>query len=333
MVTKYRKLHSIMIAPVFLALLTFLAVLVCGTTASADGNPDKEKVRRPVQGPDIPPAGERYDEWKGFEYTTETEFKVRTYWSYSMPDHEPLPEKGLVQDPEHIEDAVLRITDAKAEPVGGEMKLRSSGYVDITIELVWTGTMNGYEDYELLDDRYIDWGIHWEENTPYPCDAYTGTSLLNYHDADEEKADEGIYPGQAVASSMVESVITWNERTYRLFAKSDIRNASSHDWTTSYENNRFTFSCPGRVETTLTFRVPADYDGLVLAIDKDITDEKADNLDASGNDVPVTDLYADILTTNKGVKQTAADFYFVRVSDLLEKFEAEHSTADHSPGL
>ena len=201
------------------------------------------------------------------------------------------------------------------------MKLRSSGYVDITIELVWTGTMNGYEDYELLEDRYIDWGIHWEENTPYPCDAYTGTSLLNYHDADEEKADEGIYPGQAVASSMVESVITWKERTYRLFAKSDIRNASSHDWTTSYEDGRFTFSCPGRVETTLTFRVPADYDGLVLAIDKDITDEKADNLDASGNDVPVTDLYADILTTNKGVKQTADDFYFVRVSDLLEKFE------------
>ena len=75
------------------------------------------------------------------------------------------------------------------------------------------------------------------------------------------------------------------------------------------------------METTLTFRVPADYDGLVLAIDKDITDEKADNIDNAGNALPVIDLYADILTTSKGVKQTADDFYFVRVSDLLEKFE------------
>ena len=67
--------------------------------------------------------------------------------------------------------------------------------------------------------------------------------------------------------------------------------------------------------------IPADYDGLVLAIDKDITDEKADNIDNAGNALPVIDLYADILTTSKGVKQTADDFYFVRVSDLLEKFE------------
>ena len=357
MVTKYRKLHSIVAAlmrPVVmgcmavlgcLTVLSCLIVLSCGITASAHGVPEQkmhgwqetrgwqeqkapeepEQTRggRPVQGPDIPPAGVRYDEWKGFEYSTDTSFPVRTYWSFFLANEKRLPDQGLVRDPENIEDAVLRITDAKAEPVGGEMKLRSAGYVDITIELEWTGTMKGYVDYDLLDSRYYDWGIRWEENSAYPFDAYTGTSLLNYRDADEEKADEDLSPGQAVISSMVESIITWNERTYRLFAKSDIRNASTSDITSSYEDDRFIFSYPGRVESTLTFRVPADYDGLVLAIDKDITDEKDDNLDAAGNSLPVTDLYADILTTNKGVKQTAGDFYFVRVSDLLKKFEAE----------
>lgn len=350
MVTKYRKLYSIAAA------LICLMILTCGCAGKGSGNdrtrqagsdesgysgsgsdesgggsnpgssheePEQKKNDNPVQGPDIPPEGLRYDEWKEFEYSAETEFPVRTYWSFLMIDGDPIPEQGLVQDPENIEDAVLRITDAKAEPVGGEMKLRSSGYVDITIELEWTGTMNGYEDYEKLDNKYLNWGVHWEDNTAYPCDAYTGTSLLNFRDADEDKADEDISPGQAVISSMVESVITWEERTYRLFAKADVRNASGGDWTSRYEDDRFTFSCPGRVETTLTFRVPADYDGLVLAIDKDITDEKADNIDASGNSRPVIDRYADILTTSKGVKQTADDFYFVRVSDLLETFEAK----------
>ena len=349
MVTKYRKLYSIAAA------LICLMILTCGCAGKGSGNnrmrqtesdesgynesgsggngdegsgpgdgreePEVKKDGSPVQGPDLPPEGVRYDEWKGFKYSIDTEFPVRTYWSFMMASGGPLPEQGLVQDPEHIEDAVLRITDAKSEPVGGEMKLRSSGYVDITVELEWTGTMNGYEDFGKLDNKYLDWGVHWEENSAYPCDAYTGTSLMNFRDADEDKADEDISPGQAVISSMVESVITWEERTYRLFAKADVRNASGGDWTSRYANDRFIFSCPGRVETTLTFRVPADYDGLVLAIDKDITDEKADNIDNSGNALPVIDLYADILTTSKGVKQTADDFYFVRVSDLLKKFE------------
>ena len=324
MVAKYGKRHFIFIA------LVCLIVLIGGTAVRATEDPEQKRSGQPVQGPDIPPAGVRYDEWKGFRYTTDTEFPVRTYWSFHMINGIPLPDQGFIQDPEHIEDAVMRITDARAEPVGGEMKLRSSGYVDITIELEWTGTMNGSVDYYNLDSKYNLWSIHWEENSAYPCDAYTGTSLLNFRDADEEKADEDISPGQAVASSMVESVITWKERTYRLFAKTDVRNASGGDWDARYDDDddRLSFSCPGRVETTLTFRVPADYDGLVLAIDKDITDEKEYNLDESGGTVPGKDLYADILTTDQGVKQTADDFYFVRVSDLLEKFED-----DHRPGL
>ena len=79
------------------------------------------------------------------------------------------------------------------------------------------------------------------------------------------------------------------------------------------------------METTLTFRIPADYDGLVLAIDKDITDEKSYSLDKGGEFVYYDDMYADILTTGNGNKQTADDFYFVRVSDLLEHFDSERA--------
>ena len=293
-------------------------------TAFGGGSPDPDD-KNPASvmvKPDTPPDGQRYDEWKGFQYTDQTEFDVRTFWTFSMYNHSKVSDYDLIQDPEDIEDAMLTIIDCKAEPVGGEMKLRSGGYVDITVEVRWTGTMNGKEN---MHDSIPSWLIRWQENTPYPCDAYTGTSLLNYTASKDEKSGD-ISPGQATATSMVESDVTFNGRTYRLFAKSDIRNSSGGNWSTDFSGDYFTFSCPGSVDTTFTFRVPADYDGLVLAIDKDITDQKSVSLDEAGEFLEFDDLYADILTTSTGVKQSVDDFYFVRVSDLIEHFkDSEHS--------
>ena len=68
----------------------------------------------------------------------------------------------------------------------------------------------------------------------------------------------------------------------------------------------------------------ADYDGLVLAIDKDITDERDYHLTENGEYISSSDLYADILTRSDGTKQSADDFYFIRVSDLLEYFQDKH---------
>lgn len=296
-----------------------------GTTGDSDETvfgedppaPDDKNRASVMVRPDTPPDGQRYDEWKGFQYTDQTEFDVKTYWTFSTYDHSDVSKYDLVQDPEDIEDARMTIIDCKAEPVGGEMKLRSGGYVDITVEVRWTGTMNGKENMSTKIPR---WMIRWQENTPYPCDAYTGTSLLNYS-ASKDEEPQDISPGQATATSMVESDITYNGRTYRLFAKSDVRNSSSGDWSTDFSGDYFTFSCPGSVDTTFTFRIPADYDGLVLAIDKDISDEKSVSLDKSGEFLQFDDLYADILTTSTGVKQSVDDFYFVRVSDLIEYFK------------
>ena len=123
---------------------------------------------------------------------------------------------------------------------------------------------------------------------------------------------------------MAESDITWNGRTYRLFAQSDIRNASFSDWNERQDGDKYRFTCPAALETTLTFRVPADYDGLVLAIDKDITDERDYYLTENGEYINSSDLYADILTRSDGTKQSADDFYFIRVSDLLEYFQDKH---------
>ena len=307
-------------------LLPFIAsvIAVLAISASAEGyvraddNGGDTKVEV-MHGPDVPPDGQRYDEWKGFEYTTETTFPVKTFWTYTMYKTGNPDSFGLVRDPENIEDGVLSIVDAKAEPVGGEMKLRSGGSVDITVELRWTGTMKG-----IFKSGTPDWYIQWSENTADPVDAYTGTSLLNYVDrATEDDRDTSISPGQAVASSMTESDVTWQGRTYRLFAKSDTRNSSSSDWSLyDLDDQKTKFVCPASVDTTLTFRIPADYDGLVLAICKDLSVHRDTHIDQNGNYIHYSDLYADILTTRDGTKQSPDDFYFVRVSDLLEKFSA-----------
>ena len=288
--------------PALAAALSISLFFGSHVAAFGGGQPDPQEKENPASvmvKPDTPPDGQRYDEWKGFQYTDQTEFDVKTYWTFVMYNHSKVSDYDLIQDPEAIEDGKLEIIDCKAEPVGGEMKLRSGGYVDITVELRWTGTMNGKEN---LSGHVPSWMIRWQENTPYPCDAYTGTSLLNYSGSDDDEPQD-ISPGQATATSMVESDITYNGRTYRLFAKSDIRNSSSGDWSTDFSD---------------------DY-GLVLAIDKDISDQKKDEIDETGEFYQIDDLYADVLTTKKGVKQSPDEFYFVRVSDLIEHFkDSEH---------
>ncbi|HAB93930.1 MAG TPA: hypothetical protein DCF49_04055 [Lachnospiraceae bacterium] len=273
---------------------------------------EEEEVLRMV-GPDLPPAGMRYDEWKGFQYSDEVSFDARTYWTILMGKDKVASDYGLVQDPEHVEDGKITFVDAFSEPVGGEMKLRHGGYVDITIEIRWTGTLS-----MTGDDTYYMRGVEWQETPVLPCDAYTGTSLLNYQGDPE---DQDIYQGQAVNSGMVESDVSIGGRTYRLFAKSDIRNSSFSDYTFDLEADPVRMNFPASVDTTLTLRVPADYDGMILAIDKDITDEKPSERNSRGEFAVPPDQYADILTTGTGRKQTAEDFYFVRVSDLLEKFK------------
>ena len=289
--------------------------LFFGSDLSENGEEDASGIV--IQGPDLPPDGQRYDKWKGFQYTKETSFPVRTYWAIGAYDGRSGAAAGLYQNPEHIEDGVLEIVDAKAEPVGGEMELRSGGYVDITIETRWTGTMNF-----TTDDEFNTFGTHisWGDNEVLPCDAYTGTSLLNY--SGEGSENDSINIGEAYDTGMVESDITWNNRTYRLFAKSDKRNASFGETSYRYTGSSLSVTEPGAVETTYTLRVPADYDGVVLAIDKDITDEKADHIDGRAEFLPNSDTYADILTIDTGVRQTADDYYFVRVSDLLEIFRS-----------
>lgn len=290
-----------------------------GTGTHRLPEPGEEKTTSNLMhGPDIPPDGMRYDEWKGFQYTTDTEFDVRTFWTVCSEKHQPSHLYGVFQDPYDIEDGKLKIIDAKSEPVGGEMKLRSGGYVDITVEMRWSGSMRGYQMYEseVYDSS---WYLMWRDTCAYPCDAYTGTSLLNSISSEDAESDS-IAPGQAVDTSMVESDVTWKNRTYRLFAKSDTRNSSFESWSTEEKSDRYNFTAPCSVELTYSFRIPADYDGLVFAIDKDITDERSANIDENGDFLSFSDLYADVMTTDTGVKQTADDFYFVRVSDLLEKF-------------
>lgn len=290
----------------------------------AEDKKDTEQSAMVMHGPDLPPDGIPYDEWKGIRYTTGTRFPLRSYWMlrFGLYGDKAASEYGLRQDPEHIENAVLEITDVKAEPVGGEMKLRSGGYVDITIETKWTGTMRYTVDSGSESEFYSLLASYgWADNDFLPFDTYTGTSLLNYSDDEGDDSIDGISSGEAYDSGFAESDITWKGRTWRIFAKSDKRNASSLDSYTEQIGGMLAVNNPGIVYTTYTLRLPADYDGAALAVDKDIVDEKWDNMDQYGSFRNTTDPYADILTTNSGVKQTADDYYFIKIQDLIREFE------------
>ena len=344
MVTKKRKKLSVIVAALSLALLTSACR---GTEMPYDlpepfesGKEQDEDISKKLfglgehnhgdeedqpdvvmNGPDIPPEGTSYDEWKGIKYTTDTSFNLRSFWAMQGYDSYDMAEEGIVMYPEAIEDARLEIIDAKVEPIGGEMKLRSGGYVDITIETRWTGTMNYYVKPGYFAFPY---SFCFSENPALPFDKYTGTSLINDLDTDDSEKDD-INIGEAVDTGMVESGVTWKGQTYRLFAKSDTRNASFESSYTDYEEGKAIDVVPAAVETTLTLRVPADYDGLALAIDKDITDEKSSRISPKGEWLTNSDTYADILTTPAGVKQSPDDFYFLSVPALIEKFSSKHN--------
>lgn len=239
MVTKKRKKLSVIVAALSLALLTSACR---GTEMPYDlpepfesGKEQDEDISKKLfglgehnhgdeedqpdvvmNGPDIPPEGTSYDEWKGIKYTTDTSFNLRSFWAMQGYDSHDMAEEGIVMYPEAIEDARLEIIDAKVEPIGGEMKLRSGGYVDITIETRWTGTMNYYVKPGYFAFPY---SFCFSENPALPFDKYTGTSLINDLDTDDSEKDD-INIGEAVDTGMVESGVTWKGQTYRLDRKS-----------------------------------------------------------------------------------------------------------------
>lgn len=292
--------------------------------SSGEGKSSDDTDAAAIEGPDVPPDGMRYDEWKGFEYSDETSFSTRSYWGIHLTDNS-LPEtKGFGADSYEL-DGTLTITDVKAEPVGGEMKLRSGGYVDITIDTEWTATVT----YRFSDVYYYLYDyLVWQDVSPTPGDAYTGTSLLNYSDRDDQNAeDNALNIGEGSNSGLVESDVTWNSRIYRLYAGVDSRNASFGGGDYGYDGSNTTITQDLKELGILTFRVPADYDGLILMIPKDISGQKSLGIDERGNILNTKDLYADLLTDISGAKHSADEYYFVKVSDLVEKFQGTENAS------
>lgn len=273
---------------------------------------------RVMVGPQTPPEGERYDEWKGFTYTDETVFDVKSFYSIVTTDGKPAEEYGFVYSP--VIDGTLEITDAGAEPVGGEMKLRSGGYVDVTVETRWKGVIEFR--YSGNANVFLEKKVFTNVSAE-PCDAYTGTAFLNDVSDEENEEAQEINVGEATANSLIESDVTWKRHTYRIYVGDDLKNSSfdmpETDFGEKYTTEKDTVST---IET-FTFRVPADYDGLVLCIPKDVTGQMDARLNERGDFIDADDRYADVLTDFTGQKHDADDYYFVRVSDLLEKFDAE----------
>ena len=73
MVTGKKKLITAAAAGCLaLALAGISSLTMAGSPALAA----EDKTEDVMHGPDVPPKGMRYDEWKGFEYTKDTEFDI-----------------------------------------------------------------------------------------------------------------------------------------------------------------------------------------------------------------------------------------------------------------
>lgn len=287
-----------------------------------------------VHPPRVPPGGQRYDRWQGIVYSSLTAYDVTVSW-YLIAGKNPkaLEEKHYSRDPDRPAGR-FEIVDVRAEPVGGEMRLRSGGYVDVTVRAVFTVNFRYSYDYEQTEekDESNPWsylfetygdeatGIRFGAPVLYPFDMYTGTTLLNYI----RKADaESISVMEATDSGLVESRVVWNGRTWRLYARQDRRNTSGGGFGREAQGGRMTVTAPGSTEIIYTFRLPADYDGLALAFPKEVGRETAELTEEDGDRTPVTEVYAEILMGDDGVPADPGDFVFLRLSDLIALFAGD----------
>ena len=296
-----------------------------------------------IHGPQIPPEGVPYDAWKGIRYSPDKEFNAKITWylkrNESMSGDEfdrKLREKNYVQK-EEMPVVQFRIVDLQAEAVGGEMKLRTGGYVDIVLTTRTSGELQysfdaGADHTDVLDmlgigkddplyDVYtvemndIATGIRFADPGFIPFDMYTGAKLLNTVISN----NRGIYPGEAVDSGFVESHVSWKGRTYRLLARQDDRNLGG-EWLRRIENGRYIVTINVRTESVYTFRIPADYDGLALCCPKTVYADDP-NAEYEETEQTVHEVYMDILTENDGSEISLEDVWFIRVSDLLKQTE------------
>ena len=304
-----------------------------------------------IHGPLMPPEGMAYDEWKGIRYARDTVFALELDWhpySYQLKSGNGSRKYLREYVKEYLNDEMtakfgyrlepanpvgrFEIFSAEAEPVGGEMKLRTGGYVDITVKArtsadfrySFTYTEELYEGLTPSSADSIS-GFGFSDGEMYPFDLYTGVSLLNFI---PNESTEDISPHEATDSGFVESHVSWNGRSIRILAREDHRNAGSNGWERSVEGDRCIVRIDNVVtEVIYTFRVPADYDGLAFAFPKSFAYQKPEEKKAL---VYPVEVYADILTNSDGEPIPLENYYFVRVSDLLQYF-AQQAPAEGAP--
>ena len=308
--------------------IAWLALLISlGLTAACVQEGEAERI---IHGPLEVPEGMYYDEWKEIPYSVDKSFSVVIEWAlYSSGDDlspvflsdEEWTRLGYTQITKN-QPADFRIVSVTAEPIGGEMQLRTGGYVDITLKV----EMSSPFQYEYLMDsdavsegiqrdsysKDFVRGIRWAYPSVFPFDRYTGISLLNtiYEDG------AALHQAEASDTGFVESQVTYGRRTYRILTRSDDRNKGGFFWDREKEGNLCRVRIPSAAETIYTFRIPADYDGLSLAF------PKASHVSAGKKETAASsdEVYVDILTGDDGRPLDPADYWFVRVSDLIEYF-------------
>jgi len=323
-----------------IAWLTALILLAvpAAWAAGGEGDPGEGRVGRIIHGPLAVPEGQDYDAWKGIPYSREAAYDAMIDWrvystSYSGRSkgkrqflrRDELTQKGYALTQERVA-TDFRIVSVTAEPIGGEMKLRSGGYVDITVKTEMSGVLR-YEyrfDPTLRENEMaisllgypkdVVHGVRFADPVLQPFDRYTGISLMNTIFDPEAEA---IMPREATDSGFVESQVTHGNRTYRILARIDSRNTCGSSWKHEMEGDRCLVTVPVSTENIYTFRVPADYDGLALALAKMTYCQVPEEQEEAPNR---EEIYVDILTGDDGRALEIGDYWFIRMSDLIDRF-------------
>ncbi|MCR5595463.1 MAG: Ig-like domain-containing protein [Lachnospiraceae bacterium] len=184
------------------------------------------------------------------------------------------------------------------------------GYVTYDIEY----TVNVPTKFGILansTESKHKWYYNWMAEEMFLCDDYTG-QIFSVQDL---YGEEGL---------IYDSTVTWNDMDYHITGTTESEWVNEEEWAVTYSPlTTITWAEAPVIGTfKLQVKVPAEYEGLVLALDKkgvtDYTDPETDETDEYDAAETFTDtFFFDPL--EDGSVRKPQEFYIVRLKDFAQK--------------
>ena len=245
-------------------------------------------------------------EENGITFTTSKEFKQPTYVFVSKLDSikEVLDEFQLSEIENTVVVDDIQVSDADEE-----------GYVIYTISSHRdTSYKVEYDKNADIPSRFTFW---WGGSNPFPIDYYTGTVFPYVEEHMAFDADAGKLNIEHNYS--IDTDVIYDNETYTV----SVSYAYNGTWDDGdfKDNGDGKRSAVGKAhdEVIYTIKVPKDYDGLVLAIEK--TDADFDPAEFDEADLETQEREAYVLGSDSDpAEKDISGYRYIRVKDILDDF-------------